>query len=246
MACKKTKYTGRTVIVRIQEGCGDVLPAPLLWKILGSMRQKELTLEWETSDATADDSIGSLRENITTFLNASITGDGVCKAEGLGADTLKWLTKHVAAPVGGEPVAWVQIIYPDLTFTFFANVTNCGRSGAYDDVVTWSFEATATASEFGLIVEDTPAPDAPAVSSVVVAPDLLDLTVGQVYDRLQSLVLPASAPRGVIWSSSDPMVAQVNTITGVVTAVGIGQCTISATSTAPGALSGDCEVEVNA
>src|SRR5690606_12677410 len=99
-------------------------------------------------------------ENLATFLTASVSGDGVCKASGNGAAALIALTKHVAKPVltGGQPNAWFRITFPDLTFTLFCNVTNMSRSAPYDDVVTYSLEAGATASDFGLIVEDTPQP----------------------------------------------------------------------------------------
>lgn len=157
--CKNQKFTGRLVVLEYAIGCGDALPAAADWKRVSAMRAKELTIEWETSDATADDSIGSLRENLATFQSVSVSGDGTVKAAGAGADALLALTKHIAKPelTGGEPVAWLRLTYPDLTFTFFAIVTNASRSAPHDDVVTFSLEASATASDFGLIVEETEA-----------------------------------------------------------------------------------------
>lgn len=161
--CKSQKFTGRVAILEYAIGCGDEKPVEADWKRLGAMRSKELTIEWETTDGTADDSVGSLRENLATFQTLSVSGDGTVKVSGTGSAALIELTKHVVKPeaTGGEPVAWIRLTFPDLTFVFFAIVTNMSRSAPYDDVVTYSFEASATASDFGLIVEDTPDPDAP-------------------------------------------------------------------------------------
>lgn len=155
--CKSQKFTGRLAVLEYVIGCGDEVPDDLDWERVGAMRSKELTIEWETTDATADDSVGSLRENLATFQSLSVSGDGTVKTSGAGAEASKTLTKHVARPTatGGEPYAWIRLTYPDLTFTFFAIVTNMSRSAPYDDVTTYSFEASATASDFGLIVEDT-------------------------------------------------------------------------------------------
>lgn len=247
MACNKIKYVGRDVVLEYQIGCGDELPASNAWKRFGAMRTKEFSLEWETTDATADDSIGSLRENLATFQALTISGDGVCKASGAGSANLIELTKHVANPVatGGSPVVWLRMTFPDLTFIAFMNLTNMSRSAPYDDVVTYSMEASATASDFGLIVEDTPQPDAPEVGSITVAPQTLTLPVGGVYDRLVAVVLPQGAPSGVTWSSSDTDVATVNAAMGIVTAVSEGSATIIATSTSGGQIVGQMNLTVS-
>src|SRR5699024_6901103 len=143
------KFTGRSVILEYAIGCPDDFPTEQDWRRIGAMRTKEMTLEWDSTDATADDSIGALRENLATFQTASISGDGTVKASGAGAADLVSLTKHVANPeaTGGQPNAWLRITFPDLTFTMYAMVSNMSRSAPYDDVVTYSFEATATASD---------------------------------------------------------------------------------------------------
>lgn len=159
MPSNKTKYVGRDVVLEYAIAEGDAVPLEAAWKRFGSLRTKEFGLEWETTDGTADDSVGALRENLATFQTLSISGDGVCKASGAGAANLIELTKHVANPTAtdGQPVAWIRMTFPDLTFTAFMIITNMSRSAPYDDVVTFSLEASATASDFGLIVEDTPA-----------------------------------------------------------------------------------------
>lgn len=246
MACEKQKFVGRDVVMEYFIGCGDELPGANDWKRFGSMRTKEFTLEWETTDATADDSIGALRENLATFQTLSISGDGVVKAAGAGAANLIELTKHVANPAAtsGQPVAWVRMTFPDLTFTAFMIVTNMSRSAPFDDVVTYSFEASATASDFGLIVEDTPNPDA-VITGVSVVPATLSLDVGDTYD-IEAVVLPTNAPQGVTWTSDEPTEVSVNAYTGVVTALTATAttATITATSTSDNTKSGTCVVTV--
>jgi len=243
--CKSQKYVGRSVVLEYAIGCADELPAEDDWKRFGSMRTKEFNLEWDTTDATADDSIGALRENLATFQSLTISGDGTCKASGSGAANLIELTKHVANPTAtaGQPFAWLRMTFPDLTFTAFMIITTMSRSAPYDDVTTYSMEASATASDYGLIVEDTPDPDAPDVASVTVVPDTLALTVGQTSD-VEAVVLPTNAPQGVTWASDDTAVATVNALTGVVTAVGDGTATITATSTSDPTKSDTCDVTV--
>lgn len=246
MACNKTKYVGRDVVLEYVIGCGDSLPLPNQWKRLGSMRTKEFTLEWETTDATADDSVNSLRENLATFLSLGISGDGTLKNAGAGGENLKEMTKHVANPVatGGQPTAWFRMTFPDLTFTGFMLVSNMSRSAPHDDVATYSFEANATSSDFGLLVEDTPDPDAPDVTSVTVLPDTAALVVGGTQ-QLTVTVVPSGAPQGVVWQSSNTDVATV-TQNGLVTAIGAGSANITVASTTDGTKSDVSAVTVTA
>lgn len=246
MACNKTKYVGRDVVLEYFIGCGDTLPLPADWKRLGSMRTKEFTLEWETTDATADDSVGSLRENLATFQTLSISGDGTLKHAGAGGANLTEMTKHVANPVatGGQPTAWFRMTFPDLTFIAFMLVSNMSRSAPHDDVSTYSFESSATASDFGLLVEDTPDPDAPDVTSVTVTPDTASIEAGATQ-QLAVTVAPVGAPQGVVWQSSDTGVATVSQ-NGLVTGVAAGTADIIATSTVDGTKSDVAAITVTA
>lgn len=246
--CKSQKFVGRDCVLEYAIGCGDELPGDGDWQRLGAMRAKELTIEWETTDATADDSIGNLRENLATFQTLSVSGDGTLKASGTGAAALIALTKHVVNPTAtaGQPFAWLRMTFPDLTFTFFALVTNMSRSAPFDDMATYSLEASATTSDFGLIVEDTPDPDA-VVTGVTVVPATLSLTVGQTYD-IEAIVLPTSVPQGVTWASDKPLEVSVNEYSGVITALDetATTATITATSTSDPTKSGTCVVTVTA
>lgn len=245
--CKSSKYTGRDVVLEYQFGCGDALPSPTGWKRFAALRAKEFDLAWETIDATADDSIGALRENLASFQTLTISGDGTAKASGKGSAELLELTKHVANPQGtaGQPVAWLRMTFPDLTFTAFMIITTLSRSAPYDDVVTFSLEASATASDFGLIIEDTPDPDAVPVQSVDVMPDTASVAIGATT-TLTANIAPVGATQTVQWSSVLPAIARVDPMTGVVTGVGIGDAVIMATSIADPTKTDICTVTVTA
>ena len=242
--CKSQKYVGRDCVLEYVIGCGDTLPQSSDWKRLGAMRTKELTIEWETADATADDSVGSLRENLATFQTLSVSGDGTLKASGAGSANLIEMTKHVVKPeaTGGQPVAWIRLTFPDLTFVFFALVSNMSRSAPYDDLATYSFEASATSSDFGLVVQDTPDPDALAVTGVEAFPITVDLAVGG-ERQLMAAVQPVGAPSGIQWVSSEPATAKVSQ-SGVVTGVAAGVATITAQSSSDSTKKDTVEVTV--
>lgn len=241
MACETEKYVGRDVVLEYAIGCGDAKPADIDWKRFGSMRTKEFSLSWDSVDTTDGDSVGALRENLATFQNLTISGDGLAKASGVG--NLVELTKHFANPTAtnGQPVAWLRMTFPDLTFTAFMLLTTLSRSAPYDDAVAYSMEAQATGSDFGLIVEDTPgAPPA----SVTVTPNTGTIDTDGGTLQLTAAVLPANANQGVTWSSDTPLLASVNP-TGLVTALGDGVATIKATSTVDPAKSATATITVS-
>lgn len=245
MACKNQKYSGRVVVLEYQIGCGDTLPNPAGWKRFSAMRTKEFTLEWETIDATADDSVGSLRENIASFQTLSISGDGTAKASGKGFENLVELTKHVANPTAtdGQPVVWMRMTFPDITFTAFMLLSSMSRSAPYDDLVTYSMEASATASDFGLIVEDTPDTSLPAVTSLTITGDG-PATVGTPMP-LAVTVLPAEAPAMVTWFCDSPDIGTIDQA-GVFTPIAAGTADIRAVSKYTPAVSDSTEITVTA
>lgn len=247
MACNTTKFVGKDVVLEYVIGCGDVLPLEADWKRFGSLRTKEFEIAWDTTDATDSDSVGALRENLATFQTMTISGDGVVKASGAGAQNLIDLTKHVIQPVatGGQPVAWLRMTFPDLTFIAYMLISNISRSAPYDDLTTYSFEASATASDFGLIVEDTPDADAADPVSIEVVPATLSLAVGQTFG-MEGVVLPAGAPQSIRWTSSAPAIAAVNEVSGVVTALGAGLATITGKSSVDPLITETAEITVTA
>lgn len=245
MACRKIKFSGRDVVLEYSIGCGDQLPQESDWRRIGSMRTKEMTVEWDTIDGTDADSVGSLRENLASFQSLTISGDGTLKVSGRGSQDLIDLNKHVVKPdaTGGQPAVWMRMTYPDLTFIAYMLVSNFSRSAPYDDVATYSLEASATASDFGLLVEDTPDPDAPDVTSVMIVPSTLAMTVGESFD-FEGVALPAGASQQLRWSSNNTSAVTINPVTGQATAVGAGSATITASAAADDAITATADITV--
>ena len=233
MACELIKYPGKDVTLEYFIGCGDAQPASGDYKPFGSLRTKEFNLAWDTTDATDSDSVGSLRENLATFLSLTMSGNGVCRNTGaLGANLVE-ISKHVANPVatGGQPMAWLRMTFPDITYEALMLITTMSRSAPYADVTEYSFEASATASDFGLIVTDTPAPPGPGLAAVTVTPDVATINTPGGTVQLGASVAPSSLSQSVTWVSGTPAIATVSSA-GLVTAVADGTVTITAESVA--------------
>lgn len=241
MACNNTKYVGKDVVMQFAIGCGDELPESGDWKVFGSLRTKSFNLTWDTADATDADSVGSLRENLATFQSLSISGDGTLKKSGTGYANMLELWKHYVKPTAtdGQPVVWIKMTFPDLTFTAYMLMSTFSREATYDDVATYSFEASATASDFGLIVADTVVP-----TSVTATPDTIAIEVGD-YSGITTAVAPSGANQDVTFKSSNAAVATV-TDKGVVYGVAAGTATITVTSKSDPTLTDTVAVTVSA
>ncbi|TNF65769.1 Ig domain-containing protein [Streptococcus salivarius] len=229
MACNQLKYVGKVVVLEYAIACPDVMPAAGDWKRIGAMTGKNMSIEWDTADTTADDSVGSLRENLATFQSLTISGDGMLKAgDNVDALNLKELNKHIVQPTatGGQPFVWLRMTYPDLTFIAPMLMSTFERDAPFDGPATYSLEASATASPYGLLVEDTPEPVAP--TTVTVTPGTASVAVGATT-QLAVTVAPTGAPQAVIWTSSAPSIAAVDS-DGTVTGVAAGSATITARS----------------
>ncbi len=160
MALDIKKYIGKDVILDVyfDDPSGSTRPSSGDYIPVGALRTKDMTIEYDTVDATADDTVGGIRENLTTFKSFSVTGDGTAKKADDSLSNQTALFKYTVNPTSGTPCAWVRLTYPDVTIEVFCLLTNASRSGTYDDVVTFNFEASSTVSDFGIIVEDTPTP----------------------------------------------------------------------------------------
>lgn len=86
-------------------------------------------------------------------------------------------------------------------------------------------------------------PDPPTVTGVTIESPTTDLIASGTL-QLTATVEPASAPQGVTWASSDPLVATVDA-DGVVTGVATGTVTITATSTADPSKSASISLDVS-
>lgn len=245
MACNQLKYVGKVVILEYAIGCPEVLPLSAEWKRIGAMTGKNMSVEWDTADTTADDSVGSLRENLATFQALTISGDGMLKAgDSADALNLKELNRHVMLPLstGGQPFVWLRMTYPDLTFIAPMLMTTFERDAPFDGPATYSLEATATASPYGLIVEDTPEPIPP--TGVTVAPTTASVAVAAT-SQLTATVAPVGAPQAVIWTSSAPSIATVDS-DGLVTGIAAGSATITARSAVDTSKLGTAAITVTA
>lgn len=143
--CANSKFTGRVAVLEYQIECPDTPPVALNWKRVGAMTTKDLSIEWDLTEADGDDNTGAVMEQLASALNLSVSGDGYCvNTDGTTSNQIA-LTQHVYDPVqtGGQPYAWIRLTYPDLTFTFPALINNMSRTGENRSSVTFSFEATA-------------------------------------------------------------------------------------------------------
>lgn len=206
MGCENSKYVGRDVMLEYAIGCGDKLPEPQDWKQVGAMRAKNFGLTWDSTDVTADDSVGALRENLATFQSLEISGDGIAKKR--GAENFVALTKHIAKPTAtnGQPVVWMRMTFPDLTFIAFMMVSDISRAAPYDDAVTYSLSATATASDFGLIIEDTPG----IPTGIIIDPNSGIIDVDDATLQLSATLTPPNSLGDILWSVSDEDYATVD------------------------------------
>lgn len=248
MACKLDGYAGRLVMLEYMLACGDVDPTNenVVWLPIGPMTTKSFNLSWETSDTTTDQTIGNLMSNIATWQTLEISGSGIATPEDGTRSNLTALTKHIANPgedFSGQPVMWLRMTFPDVTFIAYMIATTISRDAPSGEPVTYEFSATATGSDFGLIVLDTPDPSAPDATGVTVTPaGPLALDVGDT-EQLSAVVDPSGASQVVHYSSSDDQVATVST-TGLVTAVAAGTATITVTSVSTPAISATVSVTV--
>lgn len=234
MACKLPGYAGRMVLLEYVLACGDVDPRDpdTAWAPIGPMTTKAFNLTWETSDVSTDQTVGNLMENIATWQSLEISGSGIATPEDGTRSNLTALTKHIANPgpdFSHQPVIWLRMTFPDLTFIAYMIATTISRDAPSGEPVTYEFSATATGSDFGLIVLDTPDPDAPDATSVTATPaGPLTLEEGQT-EQLSVVVAPAGASQSVTYQTDDPLVATVSPL-GLIEAVGEGTTTITVRS----------------
>lgn len=226
--CQSQYINGAAIGAEFAYGCADALPQAGDWITLGAMRSKSFTRAWDTIDTTSDASVGAIRSNIASYLQVGFSGDGLVEQTGDNADNMDALEAYVTAPPGGQPGLWIRLTFPRKTYVFFALMTSFDIEGTYDDVVTYSFEAMGNASNFGIIITNTPAPLPPETVTITDKPDDDEMTVGDLF-QLSATVAPNGAPQGVTWTSATPTVATVSPA-GVVSALLVGTTVITAAS----------------
>jgi predicted secreted protein len=156
--CESSAFVGRETTLEFSIGCSDSLPLEADWKFIGALRSNSLGTEYDTVDATADDSKNQLREMLATFKTVTISTDGVARRKDTATVNQVALLKHYLNPVAtnGQPVVWLRRTDPRLTIVAYYLMSTYDLEAPYDEVSTFSIEASTTASDFGLIVTDTP------------------------------------------------------------------------------------------
>lgn len=240
--CPKSAYTGRSVLVDFTFGCGDVPdPRDLSYMPLGGMRSKSMSISQDTIDTTSDSTQGMFREMIGSYKNFTFSGDGVSVAKDGSRSNLVMLTKYYMSVEQSN--VWMRITYPDITVYFYGLINDLSRESPNDDVATFSIEITATASDHGVVVDNTPTTGA-SVTSVAILPKTLALTVGGT-SSVAATVLPVDATQDVLYTSTNESAAKVN-VAGVVTATGVGTAIITALAVGDMSKTDTCSVTVTA
>jgi uncharacterized protein YjdB len=223
--CASSKFVGKSVLAEFALACGDADPLTLTWLPLGAARNKSLTMSADTVDATADDSVGSFRDTLITYKTFEVSIDGVtARDDGTTVNQQLLFDHFVTDP---QPYVWLRLTGPINTVMGFCVLTEFSQEFPYDDVATYSMTASATSRPGGLpsvIVEDTPI----AIVSVTTTPATASVAIGNVTN-IDSAILPNAANQAVVWTTSAPLVASVNS-SGRVSGIGAGTATITATS----------------
>jgi len=159
--CETNKYVGRVCAMDVYfaNACPSTRPDSADFVPIGAMTTKSFTLSGDEVDGTADDNTDNVKQSIMTFLNYETSGDGKCRKSDGALSNHAGLVKYFATEMsaGRQPWIWVRQTFPDITITAFCQMTDPGSRSAPDgDLVTYSFAAKATSSDFGVIVEDTP------------------------------------------------------------------------------------------
>lgn len=223
--CASSKFVGKSVLAEFALACGDVDPMTLTWLPLGAARNKSITMSADTVDATADDSVGSFRDTLVTYKTFEVSIDGVTKRDDGTTSNQQLLSEHFVTDP--QPYVWIRLTGPIKTTIGFCILTEFSEEYPYDEIATYSLTASATGRPGGLssvIVEATPIP----VVSVTTTPATASVAIGNVTN-IDSAILPAAANQAVVWTSSTPANATVNS-SGRVTGVAVGSSTITATS----------------
>ncbi len=154
--CPQDAYVGKLVPIDFAMACGNVDPTTLSYMPIGAQQGGDISIDWDTVDGTHAGSKGSTRANYATFQAVTVSGDGICMAKdgSLSNQTMLW--KHVAKPIGGQPIVWLRLTFPDITIYVYCIIKSMSRAITFDDLSKYTWEANSTSSEFGVVIEDTP------------------------------------------------------------------------------------------
>lgn len=137
-------YVGRDVLVEFAIASETANPNALVWSILGMMRDKDLSVSWDTVDTTGDSSPAQNRQQLVTFKNVEFSGSGVSYDDAVHNQLA--FEQHVVSPPGttsNQPKVWLRITYPNKVYTGPFIVSEFSNSSAYDAEATWSITANS-------------------------------------------------------------------------------------------------------
>lgn len=156
-----SNYIGRVVTAAFALACGDADPESLTYLPFGSTTSKTIAQTATTTDNTSDDTTG-VQSSLVSFQTFELTVNGFATvADGAQSNQTmlkKYFTEEIMA--GRQPTVFVRVIYPDITYYAFCNITNVTPGDATgSETVTYSFTFSATAtgtSNPSVLVVDTP------------------------------------------------------------------------------------------
>lgn len=146
------KYLGRETVVEIAFTDPNAATNPGTWLTIGAMRGKEWGAEWQTADATTDDSPELTQENLVTYKTSEVSFDGLATKD--TTKNVDALEDFVNDPVGngsetGYPNVYLRITVPRgdslRTYEGTALLTSFRNNSPHDDVASWTLEGNSFA-----------------------------------------------------------------------------------------------------
>lgn len=136
-------FVGRGVAVYVSYS-QDPTVVPNDYVRIGAVRNKEFGPEWDTVDATADDSPNQTRENLVTFKTFNPSLSGIARTEeDRHHDAIE---DYVTNPTNDQPYAWIRVERPSKndtikTYDIPVILTSFRFTANYDQPTEWSLEA---------------------------------------------------------------------------------------------------------
>ncbi|MCJ8574543.1 Ig-like domain-containing protein [Klebsiella pneumoniae] len=225
------KLIGKVAVLRMAMGCADTMPALSAFMRLGAMTTKGIDYSMNAVSSEADDAKGIV-ENLVNNMDLTISGEGELRKSDKPNEIGAWrLSKYIFEEVraGRQPTLWVRLDFvgedAGTYIVGYFNTTSWSTDMGTNDISTFSgewkvFDADTVVFEIA---------DPIAVTGVTVAPTTASLVEGSTQ-QLNATIAPSNATnQAITWTSSDEDVATVNA-NGLVTAIGAGTATITATT----------------
>lgn len=154
MSGNRDKFVGRDIAIYYSTN-QDGSAVPTDFVRLGSVRDRSFGPEWDTVDATADTSVGDVREFLVTYKQFNPSFSGVVSNK--DADNQKALELYINNPANSQPCGWVRIVRPlsgtqNRVYEIFVIFTSYTIDATYDDVSTFSMETLNSGA--GVVITD--------------------------------------------------------------------------------------------